>query len=360
MPRRWRWISGVIPVAYPPPGIWQGRNGKWLGQKSQASKTSLPTLQFVGSMCLFSWVCRNKLLGTYLNLHATHMIHYQARCALTRQKVKIDRDGKEVTLRPKHLVLATGLPLGCGKASALEILKDWGHQGPKLCFLDLVFVASCKWFSQKTLFMELRVPSLSCSFTTAFIVIWSLLSFCKRIFIILVAAWGMAILQSLSWKIPLLSKVRCSIPPSTRMGRSTKVGGKGSPVGGIQKHSGWRWPPFLIHWFLPNFENHHQKNLSSCDGFHCDKVVFQWECFGKKKTSCKTCLFSHHTRQKGRGRWLQHLGAWNLSQRLGFQHKNRVGIFRWTKKKASYPIDIGETVRPGNAECWVLWCKLGG
>ena len=142
MPRRWRWISGVIPVVYPPPGIWQGRNGKWLGQKSEASKTSLPTLQFVGSMCLFSWVCRNKLLGTYLNLHATHMIHYQARCALTRQKVKIDRDGKEVTLRPKHLVLATGLPLGCGKASAVEVLKDWGHQGPKLCFSGLVFVAS--------------------------------------------------------------------------------------------------------------------------------------------------------------------------------------------------------------------------
>lgn len=93
--------------------------------------------------------------------------------------------------------------------------------------------------------MEWRVPSLSCSFTTAFIMIWSLLSFCKRIFIILVTARGMAILQSLSWKMPRLSKVRCSIPLSTRMGRSTKVGGKGSPVGGIQKYSGWRWPPFF-------------------------------------------------------------------------------------------------------------------
>ena len=34
--------------------------------------------------------------------------------------------------------------------------------------------------------------------------------------------------------MPLLSKVRCSIPPSTRMGSSTKVRGEGSPVGGIQ------------------------------------------------------------------------------------------------------------------------------
>ena len=140
MLRRWRWISGAIPVAYPPPGIWQGRNGKWLGQKYAAFKASLPTLQFAGSMCLFSWVCKDKFLGTHL--HATHMIHYQARCALTRPKVKIDRDGKEVTLRPKHLVLATGLPLGFGKASALEVLKDWGHQGPKKCCLGLVFVAS--------------------------------------------------------------------------------------------------------------------------------------------------------------------------------------------------------------------------
>ena len=151
--------------------------------------------------------------------------------------------------------------------------------------------------------MEWRVPSLSCSFTTGFIMIWSLLSFCKRIFIILVAARGMAILQSLSWKIPLLSKVRCSIPPSTRMGRSTKVGGKGSPLGGIQKHSGWRWP--------------HRKKISVLVMVSIVTKWFSRECF-EKKTSRKICLFSNRTRQKGRGCWLQHLGAWNLSQRWVF------------------------------------------
>ena len=140
MPRRWRWISGVIPVAYPPPGIWQGRNGKWLGQKSQASKTSLPTLQFVGSMCLFSWVCRNMFLGTYL--HATHTIHYQARCAP-------DPSEGENRSRWEGGNFATKAP-GVSHRFATWVWKGfstWSFEksrspGPKLCFLGLVFVAS--------------------------------------------------------------------------------------------------------------------------------------------------------------------------------------------------------------------------
>lgn len=77
---------------------------------------------------------------------------------LTRPKVKIDRDGKEVTLRPKHLVLATGLPLGFGKASALEVLKNRGHQGPKLCFLGLVFRCILKVIFPKDLVYGMKGP----------------------------------------------------------------------------------------------------------------------------------------------------------------------------------------------------------
>ena len=77
---------------------------------------------------------------------------------LTRQKVKIDRDGKEVTLRPKHLVLATGLPLGFGKASALEVLKNRGHQGLKLCFLGLVFRCISKVIFSKDLVYAMKGP----------------------------------------------------------------------------------------------------------------------------------------------------------------------------------------------------------
>ena len=57
---------------------------------------------------------------------------------------------------------------------------------------------------------------------------WSQLSFSNRIFLSLLTARGTAVLRSPSCKMPLLSKVTCSIPPPTRMGRSTKVGGKGS------------------------------------------------------------------------------------------------------------------------------------
>ena len=63
---------------------------------------------------------RNRFLGKCLC--AKHVIHSNAHVPLPRPKVKIDRDGREVTLQPKHLVLATGLPLGFEKASALEVL----------------------------------------------------------------------------------------------------------------------------------------------------------------------------------------------------------------------------------------------
>lgn len=56
MLRRWRWIFGVIPVAYPPPGIWQGRNGKWLGQKYAAAKHLFQRFNLL-DLCVCFRVC---------------------------------------------------------------------------------------------------------------------------------------------------------------------------------------------------------------------------------------------------------------------------------------------------------------
>ena len=246
------------------------------------------------------------------------MRHYQARCALTRPKVKIDRDGKEVTLRPKHLVLATGLPLGFGRASALEVLKDWGHQGPKLCFLGLVVRCILKVIFPEDLVYGIKGP-----------IVIMFIHHCVHHYLIST----LLLHENLHHfgrgprygnpSIPELedaSTFKGEVFHSSLYKNGKKYEGRG------QRISGWRNSK-ILRLKMASFFN----TLISAKIWKSSakKSQFLWwfplwqsglpeKMHWKKKTSCKTCLLSNHTRQKGRGRWLQHLGAWNLSQRWLF------------------------------------------
>ena len=281
------------------------------------------------------------------------MRHYQARCALTRPKVKIDRDGKEVTLRPKHLVLATGLPLGFGRASALEVLKDWGHQGPKLCFLGLVVRCILKVIFPEDLVYGIKGP-----------IVIMFIHHCVHHYLIST----LLLHENLHHfgrgprygnpSIPELedaSTFKGGVFHSSLYKNGKKYEGRG------QRISGWRNSKILRLKMASFFNtlisakiwNHQQKNLSSCDGFHCDKVAFQRKCIEKKKRHAKPVCFPT-TRGKKAVVVGSNTSAHETCLSVDYSH------LPVNLKKASYPIEIGEAVRPGNAECWVLWCKLGG